>query len=215
VTVQDNQVVESGTRALVVMDTQEFDIELISARSEYSAAVLERESARATRDAAKLTNAELEAERLRAKIDLLEFKKASADLGAPIAGIVSAPGLAEREGSTINQGDTLFEVSDPASFMLDLAIPQEVVGRIKEPATGRFRPDYDPTVRVGSAITLVSPALSTQHEVPVFLGEATLDSASALRPGMRGVLAVEQPFQPVWFIVWRAVRNWVLLRLWF
>lgn len=213
--VEDSATLTQGDPRLVVFDTSETDLDLIAAQAEYAAALLERESARGARDAARLHNAELEAERIRATIDLLEYRKASAEIAAPISGIAIAPDLAARKGSVLRQGEVLFEIADPSRLELELAIPQREIGRIPAEASGIFRPDFDPSFRLPSRVTRISPALAEDYQAAVFLGRARLDGdVSALRPGMKGVLAVERVYRPLGGVVWRNLRNWVLLRVW-
>jgi len=90
VLVEENQQVSGGETILARLDAQDIDVELIRAQSEFSAALLERESARAERDAARLRNAELETERLTAEIEHLTTRRELAELIAPISGIVTS-----------------------------------------------------------------------------------------------------------------------------
>lgn len=49
----------------------------------------------------------------------------------------------------------------------------------------------------------------------MFLGRARLDGPQdGLRPGLNGVLSVQRDAKPLALILYEAVRNYVLLRLW-
>jgi multidrug resistance efflux pump len=215
VEVTDNQRVIAGETVLARLDTSEVDLDLIAAQAEYARALLERETARAGRNAADLKNAELEAERIRARIDLLELEKSGAELLAPISGIVVGQGLRDRIGSTVRQGDPLLEVADPSNLRLSLSIPETVIGQLDGGASGLFRPDFDPTRRIDATVAQISPAASDTQTVSVFTGKAELSGdTSALSPGMKGVLAVDRDMRPIWSIVYTSLRDWMLLRLW-
>ena len=213
--VRENEQVTGGETVLARLDTRDIDIELIAAQADYSSALLERESARAARLAAELRNAELEVERLDARVTLLQRRRDSSVLVAPISGLVIGEGLSDLQGAVLRLGDEIMQVADPSALELDLAILQTQIGKIEDSASGVFRPDFDPTLRFDSEVTRVSPSASTAERSPQFPGTATLpNDAEQLRPGMTGVLAVNRTPTPIWQIVWTAVRDWALLRLW-
>ncbi|MGR3484767.1 MAG: efflux RND transporter periplasmic adaptor subunit [Paracoccaceae bacterium] len=213
--VTDAQPVAGGRTVLAAMDATETVADLIAARAEYAAALLAREGARAGRDAAALRAAELEAQRIEARIDLLEIRRASAELVAPIDGLVIAPGLEGRQGAVLRQGETLMEIADPATLRLELAVPQAALSRLRPGLEGRFRPDFDPALIFDAALTSVSPAALDADRDPVFAARARLaGDTGALRHGMTGVLVVDRTWRPVGLTAWDALRDWALLRFW-
>ena len=215
VRIAENQTVTGGQTVLVVLDTSEFDNELIAAQADYNTALLQRETARANRQAAALRNAELEAERMAARIAILEARRASAQIIAPIDGRVIGRDLLAKRGAVVRQGEDLLEIADPSHMRLDLDIAQRDLGRVQTDLTGPFRPDFDPTLRFDVTVTAISPAARDTDRVPVFAGEASLDGDTAqLRHGMTGIVSVDRTWRPAGQIVWRALRDWVLLRLW-
>ncbi|MEL6644208.1 MAG: efflux RND transporter periplasmic adaptor subunit [Pseudomonadota bacterium] len=215
VAVRPNDRVVAGETVLARLDDALITQELIAAQSDYAKALLDRETARAGRDAQALRTAELEAERLRAEIALLEARAASAVLIAPISGAVAGDGLGDLTGATVRQGEVLMRVLDPSELRLNLEITDEAVADVGPGAAGVFRPDFNPTLRFGAQVTSVSPALSDRQDVAVFAGRAAfVEGAAGLSPGLRGVLAVSREWRPVWEVVWTGLRDWVLLRVW-
>lgn len=215
VDVADGAHVTAGETPLLRFETNDTDLELIGVRAEQAKALLERETARAARNAGALRNAELEVERLTARIALLQSRQAQALVLAPISGVIVAPGLAEREGTLIRQGEDLLVVSDPEALRLQLSVPQSQIGRLKTEATGIFRPDFDPTIRIDSQVSLISSAELGEGPEKFFLGRATFDGpVDRLRPGLNGVLSVQRDFRPLGLIVYRALRDYVLLKIW-
>ncbi len=215
VLVEDNAQVAADETVLAQLDTQDLDLELIGVRAEHATALLQREAARAGRNAAELRNAELEVERLTARIAVLENRRASAGLLAPISGVVLAPDLAERVGTTIRQGDLLLEVADPAQLRLSLAIPEAQIGKLTNGATGTFRPDFDPAIRIAAHVSLISPALLPEADDTVFVGRAEFDDApDGVRAGLRGILVIDREFRALGAVVYTSLRDWLLLRFW-
>lgn len=213
--VRDGDSVPAAGAGLVALDSTEIQAELIGIRAEQAKALLEREAARAERNPAALRNAELEVERLESRIALQEFRLKNTRVVAPISGLVVAPDLKERQGTTVRQGEDLLTIADPSKLRLKLSVPETQIGRLQEGATGIFRPDYDPTLRVESAITLISSAKTGEGEEQMFLGRARFDGPEdGLRPGLNGVLSVQRDPKPLGLIVYEAIRNYVLLRLW-
>ncbi len=213
--VEDGVPVAAGD-VLVRLDTRELDLELVSLQSERASAVIEREAARAVANAAELRNAEISVERLDAQIELLQLRKASAVLSAPIDGITVLGDLDQRVGTTVRQGDTLAEVVDPRSLTLRLDIPENDIGRLSAGDTGRFRPDYDPTLIMESTLVSISPAIDDTQEIPIAQATARFDEdPQGLRPGLQGVFQSGETYTPIWQVLYNNLRDWVLLRVWF
>ncbi|MEM7491189.1 MAG: HlyD family efflux transporter periplasmic adaptor subunit [Pseudomonadota bacterium] len=209
--------VVGGETVIAVLDTRDLDVELVAARADYAAALLDREAARAGRDAARLRTAEIEADRLRARIAFLEGRTETATLFAPIDGTVTASDLPQLRGATVRQGQELAEIADPARLELTLLIPQDRVARVSAEAEGVFRPDFDPSLRIPARITRLSPALDPDDRLAAIRATALPDRAAdlgALRLGMTGLFVTDRRWVPVGLLAWRAVRDWALLRLW-
>lgn len=215
VDVSDGDAVQAGDSTLFRLDTDDVLQELAGAQADYSRALLERESARGARDAAALQNAELEAESLRARIDLLENRRVRATVTAPIDGVVSGEDLSRFAGATVRLGDPILEVLNPDILALRLEVPDILLNRIENGEAGVFRPDFAPDQSFASTVSWISPAQSTRTDVVVFPGRAILpDNTAGLRPGLRGVFVFEREFKPIYKVVWKALSDWVLLRLW-
>ncbi|MEP5761790.1 MAG: HlyD family efflux transporter periplasmic adaptor subunit [Litoreibacter sp.] len=215
VDVIDNARVVAGETVLARLDTRETELELIGARAERATAVLERETARVARNAALLRNAELEVERLDARIDLLELQRTRGELIAPIDGLVVLDGLSERIGSALRAGDPLLQVIEPNALSLELIILESQISKVSDEATGIFRPDFDPSLRLEAAITNISPALSLTEEIPAIQAKATfVTPPEGLRFGLKGVFTTDRAYRPVWDILYTNLRDWFLLRVW-
>ncbi|MCY4333682.1 MAG: HlyD family efflux transporter periplasmic adaptor subunit [Litoreibacter sp.] len=216
VDVADGDLVTSEETRLLQIDTDDIQQELASVQADHARALLERETARGSRDAAALRNAELEAEGLRARIDLLEGQQDRAAVMAPINGVVSGDRLSRFVGATVRQGDPILEVFDPSALALRLEVSDALLNRIEDGEAGIFRPDFAPDQSFDAMVEWISPAQSERSDITVFQGRATLqgETRGALRPGLRGVFIFERSFLPIYQVVWDALRNWVLLRVW-
>ncbi|MEM8653666.1 MAG: HlyD family efflux transporter periplasmic adaptor subunit [Pseudomonadota bacterium] len=215
VNVRGGDSVTAGDTVLARFDTREIDLELIAAQAAYTKALLDRERARASRLAAELRTAEIEADRLSADIELLQARKQTAELVAPITGIVLGEGLADLTGAILRRGDPVLQIADPTSLELDLAVPQSQIARLDLGAEGVFRPDFDPSLRFNTEVTVIFPAASSAERNPVYPAQAMIEGQTMrLKPGMTGVVALNRTWRPIGQVVWRELRNWVLLRIW-
>ncbi|MEM7472281.1 MAG: efflux RND transporter periplasmic adaptor subunit [Pseudomonadota bacterium] len=215
VSVSDGDRVVERETELARLATNDITQELATAQAEYSRALLEREGARGARDAAALRNAELEAESLRARIDLLENRRNRAQIIAPIDGVVVGDSLSTLLSATVRQGDTLLEIVDPSALALKLEVPDDLLLRIKDGENGVFRPDFAPSQSFAGAVESISPAQSTRTDIAVFEGRASLpDDISQLQPGLRGLFVFDREYRLLSQIVYDAIRDWVLLRVW-
>lgn len=213
--VRENDAVQVDETLLVQLNAAEITEELIAIQAEYAKALLEREAARAGRNAAQLRNAELEAERLRARINLLEARRESATILAPLSGVVAGSDLDALQGATVRQGEAIMRVLDPTDLRLDLQVSDKAVSTLAAGAEGVFRPDFNPSLKFPAQIEFVSPAMTPNSEANTFAGRAMINAdAAPLSPGLKGVLSVDREWRPVWSIVWTALRDWVLLRVW-
>ncbi len=202
-------------QTIVILDTQEIDIELTGLRSERAAAVIEQETARLNANAASLRNAELAVAQFNARIDLLEARKASAKVTAQIDGISVLGDLKQRIGTTVRQGDPLLEISDPADVALTLTILEADIGKVGAGDAGQFRPDFDPTVTYAATVASISPAIDVTAEVPSATAKATFNAdIDGLRPGLTGLLLVGDTRRPIWQVLYNNLRDWILLRVW-
>lgn len=212
VAVKENEAVAQG-QLIARLDVQETDLELLGVIAERSNAIIERESARASRNAALLRNAEIEVERLQTRIDLLEARKASAVLKSALDGVAILGDLKSRVGSTVRQGEPLLEVTDPSQLYLELSIVETEVGRVTEGEKGTFRPDFDPSLTFAAELEFISPAIDTTQQTPVVPAQAQLsEQTTGLTPGLSGVLLVNEKYSPIWQVFYRNLRNWLLLK---
>jgi multidrug resistance efflux pump len=215
VLVKDRAPVVGGKTPLLRLDANEIKIDLIGVQAERAAAILERETARASRNPALLRNAELEVQRLESRLALLELQRDSSTVITPISGIAILPELQQKLGSTVRQGEVLMEVIDPSALRLSLAILESRISKVEEGTAGIFRPDFDPTLRVAARLTTISPALDNTQDIPVIQARADFEDATdTLRPGLSGIFSVGAEYRPIGEVLYRAIRNWVLLRLW-
>lgn len=215
IAVSDGEEVQADMSELLRMATNEITQELAGVQAEYARALLQRESARGERDATALRNAELEAETLRARIDLLEARRARAQVLAPINGVIVGTDLDTLTGSTVRQGDPLLDVVDPDRLALRLEVPDDMLLKIADAEVGLFRPDFAPEQSFEGAVVSISPAQSTRSDIAVFEGRASLpEEIGQLRPGLRGVFVFDRNYRLFGQIIYEAIRNWVLLKLW-
>lgn len=200
-------------QVMLRMDTREVALELIGVQAERATAVITRETARAARNAAQLRNAELEVDRLQARIDLLDARQQSGTLTASINGIAVLGDLPDRVGATVRQGDPLLEIADPTALHLDVTVLESNVGRIAQGDVGTFRPDFNPSLSHSAEITFISPAIDLQQDPPRLTARATFAQApDALGPGLSGVLILGDTYRPVWQVLYTNLRDWLLLR---
>lgn len=212
ITVDDGLSVAKGD-TLLRLDTKELDLELVGLQSERASAIIERETARASNNAAALRNAEISVERLDARIALLQSRKETAQMSAPISGVIVLNELEQSIGTTVRQGDALLEIVDPTSLALSIALPETDIGKLQTGDSGKFRPDFDPTLSIGATIQNISPAIDMSAEIPLAHARARFDEPTEdLRPGVKGVFQSSDQFTPIWLVLYKNLRDWALLR---
>lgn len=190
---------------LARFDARQVELSLVQTQAEYADALARRDSARVARDAAEVALQDIELARITAQIARLADQRDSAELRAPITGVVAAPELEARVGSFFFLGGEVLRIADPSALRLDVQIPQTEIAKVDLEAPARFHPDFDPARRFEATLSSISPATDPDTPNARFAAKATLvGDTGSLRLGMRGVLRLEGPARSVWDRVGRA-----------
>lgn len=217
VLVREGERVTGGKTVLAVMDARPIEAEMAQARADLSAAIARRNSARGQRNAAELSEAEIDAERAAIRMTSLEEQLARARIIAPIDGVVRSEELDTRASSFIGLGGVILEVIDPAALRVDVDVTTRARGRLVEAAEGVFRPDAAPTVKTPFALSSIAVSPDVVAQTVIYRGRSaplTDVHAQGLQPGMRGVSRFEFEKIPLAQLIWRRVRDWALLTFW-
>lgn len=199
---------------LAQMDPREIKWSLAGLEAELARTEKQKDASRAARDTAATQIAELEIERIKAEIALLQYRMDNLDIKSPIAGMLLSGDLSREEGSPLQQGETLFEVAPLQQMLAEVAISAEDIDYVAANMPMELYLDAYPGEHWSRSLERIRPRAQVIDGRNVFILEARLDNPEErLRPGMRGqarVIAGERSLGWVLFHkVWENIARWL------
>ena len=225
--VELNDPVIADATDLATLATDELRLrqsELLTERASYAtrADVAEREL-----ETAEVRINQLEAERIGAQIELIQYQLDRARIIAPIDGFVLTTGDLERKaGIPVKTGDVLFEIAPLKELHAELAVPEDRIADMHrtsegdETMRGRLASVSHPGVYIPFEVDRIHPVAEQIDQRNVFIVRVRLlldemdQRPDWLLPGMEGVAKVEVGRKPYFRIWTRAITNWARMKLW-
>lgn len=146
---------------------------------------------------------------------LLRAQDDRALVRAPASGLVLTPRLEERTGMYVDAGAPVAWIGDPDWAEVELAVPQQDVGRIEQGNRVRVRSPANPGVTFEGRVAAVAPRAAEVDGVPSYRVRVVLDNrAGLLRPGMEVKAKVLAESVPLGTVVFRRPWRWLRMNSW-
>ncbi|MBF0461387.1 MAG: HlyD family efflux transporter periplasmic adaptor subunit [Magnetococcales bacterium] len=194
---------------LVQLDTRDLLLEESMAEADLVRFTREAEKAQAGRLFAEMQIALARQQQAAAKLELMRYQLANAQVKAPYAGVVIEGELKKNLGAPVRKGDLLLKLAQTTETYLELEIDQAYIHEVSVGMSGEFalvgRPDERYPITVGR----IDPAAVTKEGKTVYLARATVlgDVKPGWRPGMGGSAKLEAGDRPlIWVMTQRTVR---------
>jgi len=166
-------------------------------------------------DAAEEQIARAKAEKVGARIELLEFYVRQARLTSPIDGAVVAGDWKNKTGAPVRQGDVLFEVAALETLYAQAFVPEEDIGYVAEGQAGDLAAAAFPTERIRVVVEAIDPVAEVVDRRNAFPVRLRLESRPPwMRPGMEGLARVEIGERSYGWILFHRVVDWVRMAFW-
>jgi biotin carboxyl carrier protein len=202
-------------QVLAELDGREIRVALAEAIAARSAALKKRDNAMVQADPSSLQMAQLEADRLDLEVKRLQFRNDHLIIRAPLSGVVLAGDLERSEGVPVSSGQKLFEIAPLEGMILELSIPDREVRHVAPGMPVSFRLESDAARKRTTNLAALHPAAEVSEGSQVFIAEASLDNPDGfLRPGMKGEARVLSGKQPVAWIFFHGLWEYLRLKLW-
>lgn len=157
---------------------------------------------------AQLAQSQAELELITAKLDRTRLK-------APFAGLVASGDLSQRLGSSVEQGEVLFEVTPLDAYRVILKVDERRIRDVKAGQQGALVLSSLPGEKYTFVISKITPISKAEEGRTYFRVEAKLDSIDlSLRPGMEGVGKITIDQRKLFSIWTRDMYDWLRLSLW-
>lgn len=213
--VEEGDMVEAGKTALAELDTAELMLQLAQAKAEKLRYDKEADAARGRLNSAQVQIAEADADRLKAQIDLLQYRINQANITSPIGGIVVKGDLKRAIGAPVKTGDVLFEIAALESLRAELMVPEDQIADIRQGQQGHLATVSYPGQRIEFVVERVNPMAEVVNERNVFKVRVRLLATYPwMRPGMEGVAKISIGKRSYVWIWTRRFANWVRMKFW-
>jgi len=203
----------SAGEVLARLDEKEIEWMLSGLTADRNRAKKQKDINAAKKDRAGVQMAQLEIERLDAKIALLEYQANNLEIKSPIDGIVIRGDLKRVEGSPVSKGQTLFEIAPLESMRVELALVAEDMIYVRPEMPMTIQLEAYPFEEWFLDIDNIHPRSTVKDGDSVFIIEADLENPDGkLRPGMEGEGEITADKHPLGWVLFHKV--WEKIILW-
>lgn len=216
VLVDEGDQLEAGD-VLAVLRDDALSIRLREAEAERATAVRTAATARARGDESAARVAEISADELAGRVDLLSDRLGRTQLRAPVGGVVLTMRPWERVGEWLDAGETFVLLGRTDRLELEARIPQRHIDRVRVGQQVRLKVLARPEHTFVGQVTEIAP----QAEIDDATGESTFvvragidNSGQLLRPGMEARAKIVGDRRPFGWIIIRPLVEWMQLRFW-
>jgi len=202
-------------QTLATLATDELLLQLAEARAEHQAYLKQQAAAMRDGKTAEAQIAQAQADKVAARINLLQHQVRRAAILSPVAGRVLTGDLKRRVGAPVSTGDVLFEIAPLDALRATLSVPEDQIADLQLDQTGSLATVTYPDRRIAFTVERINPVAEVVKGRNVFKVRVALDESPPwLRPGLEGVAKVSIDRRPYAWIWTRRLVNWVRLKLW-
>lgn len=194
------------------------------AQAETSLALAQRDLADAEyhRDPAVAGEARLKAELYQAQVDLEQKRVNSAQLVAPISGIVVTPRVEQKTGTLLAPGDAFCELVDQSQMAVEMNVPETDLPLLRAGNSVSLKLNALPTRTIQGRVERIGAKTVQVADEQFFVVRASFANPdNAARDGMVGgakILAgggwFSSGWYPVGYVMFRGPARWAWEKLW-
>ena len=197
------------------LDTRELRLQRMKWLSEQNRTRRQYEEALSNNDRSQVQIYFAQTERSKAELALVDFQLEQAKMTSPFNAIVVSGDQSQRIGSSVRQGDVLFELAPNDRYRLALFVNEFRINDIKKDQTGKLVLAAMSDRYVHFTIKQITPIAQAKDGESVYRVEADiLSDVSSLRPGLEGVAKVYIDDRLLISIWSRGLRDWLTMQWW-
>jgi RND family efflux transporter MFP subunit len=215
VMVRENVRVSEGD-PLIRLDDSDFQLRLASQNSQLDASLKRQAAFMAQGDMPSYREEEATYRGLLASKKLLEEQLSRTLVTAPVDGVVITPNMEDLVGRTVDVGTPFCEVASIDRLELEVAVPEEFIGSVREGQPVTFMLSTFPGQDRAATVTHIRLRSQPKEKQNTFGTICDLtDADAALRPGMTGWARVSTGKRAVGYVLFRKVIVWAQMKLMF
>ena len=201
---------------LMQLNTEQLELEESAAIADQTRYLREAEKARANKSLADMRIAQALADQAKARLDLVRFHLAQANIKSPWPGVLIEGDLRQRIGAPVKQGDALFKVARLDSLYVEAEINERDIHEILNKKMAEISFVSQPKLRFPCEIIRIEPASVAKQQVNVFLVRCKLSSRTEnwWRPGMSGICKITVERRTLLWIISHRTIDFLRLFLW-
>lgn len=216
VQVSPGDAVKSG-QVLAKLDDEEIRLELQALKAEYSGASKRRSLQMLNESASETQIAELNAQQIAYKIQLMTKRMKQLNIVSPVNGYVISGGINEKEGTPVEKGQALFEVAPLDQMKAEIAIPENDIVYVKPGMPVSIYVHALPNKKWSAKIDSIQPKSTIRNGSNVFLGKVAItdNPELLLKSGMQGKAVLAADKRSIgWILFHKAyyqLKTWLLM----
>ena len=214
VLVREGQPVKRG-QVIAEMESWDRQTALAAAEARYQTALLEMNHALAFNDGAEAGVRRVEADYWKTEVANAQQLLDRAQLRSPIDGVVATPHIDTFVGRRLQFGDTLAEVLDASTAIVDVAIDDHDVSLLRTGESAAVKLNGYPMRTFRGTVKTVSPKGEPEGESRVFFARVAVENPEGLmRTGMEGRGKISAGWRMSGYVLFRRPAIWLYSRVW-
>jgi len=217
--------ISPGPTVLATLEAADLRLQLMAAEAERVGYLKQADAAMREDKRAESQIARAQADKVAARIKLLEHRIAQAVILSPIDGYVVSGDLQRQLGAPVKKGDVLFEIASLADLRGELSVPEDLIADVQialetargenRELTGELATAALPDERIPFTVERINPVAEVVEQKNVFKVHVKLAATrQILRPGMEGVGKIDIGWRSYGYIWTRRLVNWIRMKLW-
>lgn len=194
--------------------------DLLLEESERAAEVLRfratAKKAEAESDLPQMGIAAASAEEAEAKLEIVRYRLARAEVRAPFAGVIVEGDLRERLGAPMRQGEALVKVAKLEGLVAELDVDERDIHELDVDDVGELAFASRPEHKIPFRVERLESAARSTKDGNVFSARGVPEGAGEgwWRPGLSGVAKIEAGRRTFWWVLTHRTIDYLRLRLW-
>jgi hypothetical protein len=204
---------------LATLNTAELKSQRSEAAAEMNSALQQANIARAQGMGKEgdVKEAEADAEKYRAQVDLYDWRISRATITTPVNGVIFNGDLKQKIGAPVRVGDELFQVGEREKLRAELTVPEDQIAELQVNQHGELAASTYPGQHIGFTVERIKPTADVSDQHNVYKVRVAFDPGELkpwMKPGIEGIAKVNVGrARYVWLWTHRLV-NWVRMKLW-
>ena len=208
--------VQAGRTVLARLDSRQAESERGDVVAQLQAALSAAGVARTEGRGDDARQAQLQAQQLSARAQSLALQISSAELRAPIDGVLGGDDLRRRIGSPVSRGETLFVVAAPGRYRAEAKVSDRDIGNLRVGQNMSLALRARVLSRPTAIVARIYPIAEVVQGDNIFRVIGTIDKSDSagLLPGMEGRASVRTSWAPLGWALLKGPVRWVRQSLW-